>query len=308
VTALALYWQILYNDIIPIFLAASAGFLVGRRFQLDLRSLSRVAFYIFSPCLVYNSITHSDLGGLVFIQIAAVTVLAALSVALIAFLTGTALRLERHTLATLVVAATFGNAGNFGLAINKLAFGEQALARALIYYVFSTLAVYTLGVAVAASGRRPVREVLRHGLILPTTVAVLVALILRRTGLVTPQPLDVAIGLLSQAAIPLMLVLLGLQIAGIREWPRAQFGLMALAAISQLIVAPLVTLALAVAVRLTGVAFQAIVLEAGMPTAVITTILAVEYELDTTLVSGTVVLSTLLSPLTLTPLIAYLKR
>jgi predicted permease len=34
--------------------------------------------------------------------------------------------------------------------------------------------------------------------------------------------------------------------------------------------------------------------------------LAVEYDLDNTLVSGTVVLTTLLSPLTLTPLIAYL--
>jgi len=43
-----------------------------------------------------------------------------------------------------------------------------------------------------------------------------------------------------------------------------------------------------------------------MPTAVITTILAIEYELDTQMVAGTVILTTLLSPLTITPLIAYL--
>lgn len=42
-----------------------------------------------------------------------------------------------------------------------------------------------------------------------------------------------------------------------------------------------------------------------MPTAVITTILAMEYDFDAVLVTGTVVLSTLLSPLTLTPRIAY---
>ena len=83
---------------------------------------------------------------------------------------------------------------------------------------------------------------------------------------------------------------------------------MVLAAISQLIVAPLVALALAVAVGLTGIALKAIVLEAAMPAAVITTVLAVEYDLDTTLVSGTVLVSTLLSPLTLTPLIALLQR
>jgi predicted permease len=45
-----------------------------------------------------------------------------------------------------------------------------------------------------------------------------------------------------------------------------------------------------------------------MPTAVITTILAVEYELDNAFITGTVLISTLLSPLTLTPLIAYLQR
>jgi predicted permease len=48
------------------------------------------------------------------------------------------------------------------------------------------------------------------------------------------------------------------------------------------------------------------VLQASMPAAVVTTVLAVQYDLDRTLISGTVVLSTLLSPLTLTPLIAYL--
>lgn len=57
---------------------------------------------------------------------------------------------------------------------------------------------------------------------------------------------------------------------------------------------------------LSGLARQAAVLQASMPAAVITTVLAVEYDLDQTLVSGTVVLTTLLSPLTLTPLIAYL--
>jgi predicted permease len=43
-----------------------------------------------------------------------------------------------------------------------------------------------------------------------------------------------------------------------------------------------------------------------MPAAVVATILAVEYDLDAPLVTGTVVVTTLLSPLTLTPLIAYL--
>lgn len=292
----------------PIFLAAGAGYVLGRRFQLDLRSLSRVAFYVFSPCLVFDSLTHSDLSGGLFAQIGVVSLGVTLLVALVAYLAGRSLRLDRHTLATLVVAATFGNAGNFGLAVNKFAFGDAALSRALIYYVFNSLAVYTLGVAIAAAGKQPWRDVIKHGLLLPTTLAVAVALLMRLAGLATPPPVDKATSLLGQAAIPVMLMLLGLQLASIKTFPRGRLGLIGLAALSQLVLAPLATLGLASTMQLTGVTLQAVVIESAMPTAVITTILAVEYDLDATLVSGTVVLSTLLSPLTLTPWIAFLQH
>jgi len=267
-----------------------------------------VAFYVFSPCLVFDSLTHSDLSGSLFAQIGAISLGVTLVVALVAYLAGRSLRLERRTLATLVVAATFGNAGNFGLAVSKFAFGEAALSRALIYYVFNSLAVYTLGVAVAASGQRSWRDVIKHGLLLPTTVAVAIALLMRLTGLATPAPIDRATNLLGQAAIPVMLMLLGLQLARIKTFPRAGLGIIGLAAISQLLLAPLATLGLASALQVSGVTLQAVVVESAMPTAVITTILAVEYDLDATLVSGTVVLSTLLSPLTLTPWIAFLQH
>jgi predicted permease len=73
-----------------------------------------------------------------------------------------------------------------------------------------------------------------------------------------------------------------------------------------LVVAPLIALLLAHLMGLMGTARQAGVLQASMPAAVVTTVLAVQYDLDQTLVSGVVVLTTILSPLTLTPLIAYL--
>ena len=104
----------------------------------------------------------------------------------------------------------------------------------------------------------------------------------------------------------MMLAVLGLQIAEARAWPRGSMKLIGVATFLQLVIAPLAALLLAYCVGLTGPARQAAVLQASMPTAVITTILAIEYELDAQMVTGTVILTTLLSPLTLTPLIAYL--
>jgi predicted permease len=273
----------------------------------DVRSISRLTFYIFSPCLVFAAVAHTELPGAELGQVGFGALAVTGASALLAWLVGRALRLSRPVLATLVVAAAFGNAGNYGLAVNRFAFGEEAVARAVIYFTFSTLAVYTLGVAAASLGRRSWREVLAQGLKLPTTYALVVAGIFRWTGWAVPAPIDRSVSLLSQGAIPVMLVILGLQLASVKSWPRAHLAIAGIATGIQLVAAPLVGYGLATAMDLQGPARQALVLESAMPAAVITTILAAEYELDTALVTSTVMLSTLLSPLTLTPLIAFLQ-
>ncbi|MEK9165122.1 MAG: AEC family transporter, partial [Chloroflexota bacterium] len=80
------------------------------------------------------------------------------------------------------------------------------------------------------------------------------------------------------------------------------------AALFRLLTGPAIGLLLTALLNLTGPARQAAVLEASMPTAVIATILAVEYDIDPLFVTSVVLVATLLSPLTLTPLIAYLGR
>lgn len=302
--------SIFLNNLLPIFLSASTGFVLGRALKPDLKTVSRLTFYIFSPCLVFTSVAHTELTGSEFGKLALFTLLVNGAMLLVVTSVGLALRLERHWLAALVVAAVFVNGGNYGLAVNQFAFGDDALSRAVVYYVFSTLLVYTVGVMTASLGKQSLMQALRQGLTLPSTYALFVAGLFRLTGWVIPMPLDRTVTLLGQAAIPVMLVVLGLQMAELKReaWPRARLGLIGVAVFLQLIVAPLLGLGFATLLGLTGAARQAMVLETGMPTAVITTILAVEYDLDAAFITGTVLASTLLSPLTLTPLIAYLLR
>jgi hypothetical protein len=165
---------------------------------------------------------------------------------------------------------------------------------------------YTAGILIASMGKFSVRHALSRLLTVPAFYGLIAAGIVRHADWHVPLFLDRSVTLLSDASIPLMLVVLGLQIAEARTWPRSRVVLISAASFLQLVVTPLVALLLAQWIGLSGMARQAAVLQASMPAAVVTTILAVEYELDATLVSGTVVLTTLLSPLTLTPLIAYL--
>ena len=79
------------------------------------------------------------------------------------------------------------------------------------------------------------------------------------------------------------------------------------ASLLSLVATPLAAFGVAHLLGLKGAAFQAGVLQASMPTAVVTTILALEFDVSPNFVTSVVCVTTLLSPLTLTLLIAYLQ-
>jgi predicted permease len=89
-------------------------------------------------------------------------------------------------------------------------------------------------------------------------------------------------------------------------WP-TQPGIVVLGVGISLLVAPVVALVLALFLGISGPARQAAVILSSMPVAVVTTILALEYELAPEFVTSAVFVSTIASPLTLTFLIAYLR-
>jgi predicted permease len=298
--------DIFVNNLLPVLLCAATGFALGRTLHPDVKTASRLAFYIFSPCLVFISLERVKISGGEFGKLALFTLGVCLIIGALAYLAGHLMEVKRQLLASLVVASMFVNSGNYGLAATKFAFGDAALARALVCFVFGTVVVYTLGVLIASMGKLSALQALRQLLFVPAIYGLLAATLVRSTDWHVPLFLDRSVSMLGDASIPLMLVILGMQIAEAKVWHRDRVPLISIAVFLQMIATPLIALFLAHWMGLRGVTRQAAVLQASMPAAVVTTVLAVQYELDGALVSGTVVLTTILSPLTLTPLIAYL--
>ncbi|MER3543488.1 MAG: hypothetical protein C4311_02530 [Chloroflexota bacterium] len=302
---LALLLDILIHNLLPIFLVAGAGFVLGRTARPDLTALSRVTFYILSPCFVYSTLLATklsldELGRMVAFAAAVILVSG-----LLAWVVARLLRLSQALTSAFLLVNLFGNTGNYGISLNQLAFGEAAAARASIYYVCSMVLVYSLGVFIAARGQAEPRRALTNALKVPALYAVLLAIAAKTGGWRLPPPVDVAIGLLGQAAIPVMLLVLGVQLA--RTTRIEQPGSVAAATALRLLSGPLIGLALASALGLTGPARQAGIVEASMPPAVINTILALEYGSAPGFVTSTVFVATLLSPATLTIVLAWLK-
>jgi predicted permease len=298
--------EILSHDILPIFVVIGLGYVFARRTHPDIRVLSRLTFYIFSPSLVFVSLVESNIEGGEFVQIAAYVISVTLIMGGLAWLSARALHLTPGQTGGFVLTAMFVNSGNYGLGVTRLAFGADAEARAIVYYVTSSVMVYTLGVLIATGFKGGRRGVVKQLFSMPHIYALTVALTLRGLNLTVPRPLLDGLTFPANAAIPMMLVLLGMQLASARvgeNWRPALAG-----SGLRLLVAPIVALALAMIYNLGGPARQAGVLEASMPAAVITTLLATEFDAEPKLVTGTVVVSTLISPLTLTVVIAMLQH
>jgi predicted permease len=200
----------------------------------------------------------------------------------------------------------FANTGNYGLPLVSFAFGEKALAYAGIYYVSTTLLFYTFGVFLASLGHMNVREAIFGLLKIPTIYAVLLAVLINLWKITIPVPVARAVQLAADGTIPLLLILLGVQLTQVRFDGNQRA--MQLSVSFRLVLAPLVALLFAALFGLQGFSRQASVTEASMPSIVSSTILATEYNLDFKLVTGVVFISTLLSPLTLTPLLVFLGR
>jgi predicted permease len=259
---------------------------------------------------VFSSLVHSNLAGEEIARIAAFTVVVTAMMGLLGWLSARAFRLDARATAGMILVCMFVNSGNYGLGVNQRVFGDQGLARATIYFTTSTLLVYSLGVAVAAgSNGGGVRATIRHVFEVPPMYAAVAALLVRALSIDVTQPalepVMAGIDIASRAAIPAMLVILGMQLA--RTVLTEHAGPVLTASGISLIAAPIVAWIVAALIGLTGVARQTSIIEASMPAAVINIILATEYRAAPELVTSSVLLSTVLSPITLTLILSLLK-
>ncbi len=227
------------------------------------------------------------------------------SIGVLAKVAATVLRLDRPTTTALLLVVMFSNGGNYGLPVALFAFGPGALAFASVYFVVSSILTYTAGVFIAASGRRSVSQALQGITRVPTIYAVAAAALVMGLELPLPEAVLRPITLLSDAALPLMILVLGMQLERVVRPERV--SVVATAVALSLLVTPALGWLFATLLEMEGAAFQAAVIQASMPAAVVTTILALQYEVAPGFVTSVVVISTLLSPFTLTWIIAMLK-
>lgn len=307
---MASFVSVFGSAILPVLSLAATGYVVASVLSVDTDGLATVSIYVLLPALVFYSLATSSIAGetvvlFVFASVALSFVMAGLSEGL-----GRSFFATEGHIDGLVMTSSFPNSGNYGIPFMTFAFGTAGRSAAVLFVVGQMIATYTLGVYLSSRGgavstRAAVGRIFR----LPMLYATVGGLLLQYLNAVPPAGGTVmqTIELTGNAAIPVMLLLLGAELANMGD--KAAFRLVVPGTALKMFVAPVVAGMLTIAFGFDGTIGRVLVLQGGMPTAITPLALSVEFGqgqqgIETTqYIASTVLLTTLLSVLTISGLL-----
>lgn len=303
-----IFLHILTQNVIPLSVMIGLGFALQRAFKLDIRTLSKLVFYFFSPAVVFTMLYESTFTAEIAFQ---VLVFFLLFYTMLIAVTELIIRLRRLGGGTSVAmrnSVLFYNSANFAIPLNQLVFAGNPFTMSiqLIIMVFQNLLPNTLGIFMVNAGRMKAKEALKVVFTFPAVYCVPFALIMKAYEVPIPQPLMTPLEYITQGFIAVALLTLGAQL-GTMKWSLKRFDLVFLSNTLRLLVSPALGFLTVWVLGYEGLLAQALVLSCAVPTSLSSMLIAVEFDNEPDFASQTVFTSTVFSIVTVTVVIALLQ-
>lgn len=290
---------------LPIFLVFSVGYIAQHFLKLETRVLSRFAIYILVPFLVFRTFYLQTITISYVYLILFLISLCLISICII-HLFAKGIKASEEERCGLILSSAFMNNGNYGTPLVLFLFGEVGMKTAIVLMVLQQLLMSTLGVYYAAKGspfntgnKNAMKQVLRMPMIYGAMLGIIF------NGLHIPLG-DVMKGIdfIADAAIPVIMVILGMQLANMTV-KNVNWKLLSFSIIMRLIVSPLIAALLVWQLPINELTKQIMIIIASTPTAANTTMYAIQFQVQENNVSAATLLSTVLSLFSI-PIVIFL--
>lgn len=309
----------LLGIVAPVFALIGIGWVSLHRGWMEpagVRGLTNFAYFASMPALLFDSIAGAP--PLHLVHVAGSFLVGAVALFFLAMLAArAALRMQLAPAGMFALTGVYGNTVMMGVPVIQAAYGREGVANLLAVVAFHSAVLLPLASVVIETGQgvRPgiaqtLRSVGRGLFSNPVVLSVMAAMVFRATALPVPAPLHAFLQLLGGAAAPVSLFCLGASLprpatlGGHLAGNRA--GLVG-AVVLKLAIMPAVVGLIAHAVGVRGVAFATVVLAAAMPTGANAFLLARRTGTMAENTAGEVLVSTILSVVTLTLLLSWLR-
>ncbi len=285
--------ELLINVMGPVVLVVAIGWFAAKRMSFDVGTLSRLAFYVLGPAFVLDVFADATLDGSVVFRLVVAAWVGMLVGGVLAWGLSRVSGLDPSRRGSAIMSSAYGNVGNAGLAISAFALGDDAIPIAAVLMIVINITGICLGVTLASAQTAGIGTAIGRALAAPMTIAAAVAVAMNLAAFEFPVVFDRSISVMGEALIPVMLLTLGVQMAGdVRPRPEIDLGIVVVA---KLVFVPIAATAVGWLLGLEGDALGVLVIQSSMPPAVFCAVVALEFDMEPERTTRTVLGTTLIA-------------
>ncbi len=289
----------IFKDIIlPIFIVMAIGFILQKKFTMDISTLSKLNIYFVVPAFIFVKLYSTQFTASLFGKVLLFFILLVIILYAISTLFAKVLGLDRGKKTAFSNSTMFFNSGNYGVPVNELAFKGDPFAMSIqvIVLTLQNILTFSYGIFALQSVNNSKWKAMIGYFKMPVLYAMGAGLICNALNIQVPSVILVPANMIANAMIGLALLTLGAQVARIQF--KAALSAVYSSLTIRLIISPIIALFIIWLFRVDGMTAQALLIASAMPTSVNSAVIAEEYKNYPEFAAQVVLFSTIISAFT----------
>ncbi|AKG74906.1 AEC family transporter [Salinicoccus halodurans] len=292
--------------VLPVFLVFGIGYISQKLLKMDIKSISAMALYILLPLLTFDTFYRNEL-TVDYLYLFIFSIIITVILIGITILAGWFMKSTKEDISAILLGSLFPNSGNYGAPVMLFALGAVAFDYAIVLMVLHGFIISTVGIFIASFGSGAtisVKDAVISIFRIPVIYGAAAGLLFQLADISIDDKLMDIIQMTGNASIPVVMLILGMQLAQIKK---ENFELRNINAvvIIRMVISPVVAMVLVLFMPVDETMKMVFIILNAMPVAANSTMLAVQFNVKPNLVSFSTLVTTLLSLLTI-PLFLYL--
>lgn len=294
--------------ILSIILMIGIGYVLKRidfLSEKDINPLNKIVMNILLPCMIFSALYSSDLSLIPKLGILPFVILISSFVTgLVSFLILKKLGYDDKKLWSVLVTVMIANTAFMGYPVNLGIFGHEGFLRAIFCDIATMCIFLILSFVLVIKFGGTVKKAIRKIALFPPLWAIIFGLGLNILNVPIGPVLNNTVNYLGNGAIPLIMISLGLSIdlAGLSR----SKSMVVFTSIMKLLFFPAIAFIVVLFLGLSDLQYTVAIVEAAMPSGMLSLVLAITYNLDYQLTSDCILINTVISLITLPVIIMIL--
>lgn len=286
--------------VLPVFLVFGIGYISQKLLNMDIKSISAMALYILLPILTFDTFYRNEL-TVDYLYLFIFSIIITIILIGITVLAGWLMKSTKEDISAILLGALFPNSGNYGAPVMLFALGAVAFDYAIVLMVLHGFIISTVGIFIASFGGGAtisVKDAIISIFRIPVIYGAIAGVVFQLVNITIDEKLMEIIQMTGNASIPVVMLILGMQLAQIKK---ENFELRNINAvvIIRMIISPVVAMILVMFMPVDETMKMVFIILNAMPVAANSTMLAVQFNVKPNLVSFSTLVTTLLSLLTI---------